>query len=163
MEKFQVTPDLYASKGKRIANVFVDYFIRLVIALMVGVIIGVLSELTNIDTLYDWVVSENKIKDYIIDIIILVIYYNIIEALTGRSIGKYVTKTKIVLEDGSKPDFQQILIRTLCRLIPFDAFSFLGAEARGWHDSLSKTFVVDVEKFEAKRNANNEIDEIGLN
>lgn len=80
----------------------------------------------------------------------------------GRSIGKYFTKTKVVMEDGSVPKTTDIILRTLCRLIPFNAFSFFNDEARGWHDSMSDTYVVDIEKFEAKRNTQSELDMIGV-
>jgi len=33
--------------------------------------------------------------------------------------------------------------RTLCRLIPFDALSFLFNDSVGWHDTLSKTRIVN--------------------
>jgi hypothetical protein len=42
--------------------------------------------------------------------------------------------------DGSKPGLRTILLRTLCRFIPFEPFSFFGE--RGWHDGLSDTLVV---------------------
>lgn len=51
--------------------------------------------------------------------------------LKGKTIGKYITKTIVVMEDGSKPKASDIVLRSLCRLIPFDAFSFLGTEGKG--------------------------------
>ena len=68
--------------------------------------------------------------------------------------GKCATNTVIVNEAGNRPNFGQILGRTFARLIPFDALSFFSA--RGWHDSLSGTYVVSA--------ANNETatDEITL-
>ena len=82
---------------------------------------------------------------------LLLIYYTTIETLTGRSLGKFITKTKVVIYDGSKPTFNEILVRSLCRLIPLEHFSFLGEDGNGWHDSISKTYVVDIAKFEAKK------------
>lgn len=160
-EKFKVTPDLYASHGKRLGNFLLDYVIQVVLGAGIGIVLVLIAELTESYDLYNWLISEDKLSDYIFGIIILLIYYIIIETITGRSIGKYATNTKVVLEDGSKPDFNDIVIRTLCRIIPFDGLSFLGSKAHGWHDSLSKTYVVDIAKFEAKKNAANEIDEIG--
>ena len=68
----------------------------------------------------------------------------------------------VVLEDGTKPTTSDIVIRSLCRFIPFEAFSFLGDEGRGWHDSLSDTYVVDVEKLNAIKKAKTDIDLIGV-
>lgn len=160
-ESFKVTPDLHASKGKRFTNFIIDYAMQIVLGFIFGIVLALIAELTNSITIYDWLLSESKLSDYVFGIIILIIYYNIIEILTGRSIGKYITKTKVVMEDGSKPKFTDILLRTVCRIIPFEAFSFFGEEARGWHDSLSKTYVVDVDKFDAKRRADSEIEDIG--
>ena len=66
------------------------------------------------------------------------------------------------MEDGSKPIFQDIFLRSLCRFIPFEVFSFLGSEGRGWHDSMSNTYVVDIAKFEAKKKSQSELEQIGV-
>ncbi len=39
-------------------------------------------------------------------------------------------------------DFKTAFIRSLCRLISFEQFSYLGGGLNGWHDSLSNTQVV---------------------
>jgi uncharacterized RDD family membrane protein YckC len=149
--KYTVTPDVLASKGLRFANFCIDYIVQIIFGIAIGAIIGIVSELSESYALYDVVVeSESRLSDYIFGAFILIVYYLIIETLTGRSLGKYITKTKVVLYDGSKPTFNEILVRTLCRIIPFEQFSFFGEEGKGWHDSISKTYVVDIAKFEAK-------------
>ena len=45
---------------------------------------------------------------------------------------------------GGRPSTAQVLGRTLCRIIPFEAFSFLGTPPKGWHDVIPKTMVVSV-------------------
>ncbi|WP_299884896.1 RDD family protein [uncultured Lacinutrix sp.] len=150
-KNFKVTPDIYASKGKRFANLIIDYIIQVLIGGLVGMLIGLIINLTDNYELYEWFfVDEARWKDYLLGIIILLVYFIIIESLTAHSIGKYITKTKIVMEDGSKPQISDIILRSLCRLIPFEQFSFLGDEARGWHDSMSNTYVVDEIKLKAK-------------
>lgn len=73
-----------------------------------------------------------------------VVYYAAFEATSGRTLGKLVTGTRVVAEDGAPARFGQILGRTLARFIPFEPFSVLfgGTPPRGWHDSLSGTRVV---------------------
>ncbi len=160
-ETFKVTDDILAPKGKRFLNYIIDFIIKMIIGVGVGILIGIISNLTDNYGLYDFFIeSESRLADYIFGFIITFIYYNIFETLTSRTIGKYITQTKVVLIDGSKPKFDEILIRTLCRFIPFNAFSFLG-DGRGWHDSLSKTYVVDVNKFENKHHAFNNLEQIG--
>jgi len=68
-------------------------------------------------------------------------YYYIMEASFQKTVAKFITKTKVVTNNGSKPSKSDILIRTLCRLIPFDRVSFLFTR-NGIHDRLSGTRVV---------------------
>jgi len=71
---------------------------------------------------------DNRFIQYLLGIVVGYAYYVFFEGVTGRSIGKYFTKTKVVTEDGEKPNFETILVRSLCRFIPFEAFSFLGGD-----------------------------------
>ncbi|MDG5490815.1 RDD family protein [Psychroserpens sp. SPM9] len=160
--EYTVTPDVLASKGIRFANFIIDYIMQVIIGAAIGFAIGILSDMTGNYTVSDAILySESTLVDFLFGYIVLLIYYTTIETLTGRSIGKFVTNTKVVIYDGSKPSFHEILVRSLCRMIPFEAFSFLGEDGKGWHDSISKTFVVDIKKFEEKKVAFEELDEIG--
>lgn len=72
----------------------------------------------------------------------MILYYFIMEKVFGKTVGKMVTGTRVVNETGGVPSTGQILGRTFCRLIPFEAFSFLGKTARGWHDRIPGTYVI---------------------
>lgn len=69
------------------------------------------------------------------------LYYVFSEYKYQKTIGKLLTKTKVVMNDGRKPELNEIFIRTACRLIPFDRLSFLFARS-GFHDYLSNTMVI---------------------
>jgi uncharacterized RDD family membrane protein YckC len=69
-------------------------------------------------------------------------YYFLTEVFTGKTPGKYLTRTHVVDETGGRAKPVQILLRSLYRLVPFDAFSFLSAGRPGWHDRWSKTRVI---------------------
>ncbi len=72
-------------------------------------------------------------------------YHFILESLTQKTAGKLITGTKVVDRYGNKPSPGTIAIRTLCRFIPFEAFSFLfygKYPIHGWHDRISGTLVV---------------------
>jgi uncharacterized RDD family membrane protein YckC len=70
-------------------------------------------------------------------------YYIIFESIWQTTFGKLATKTKVVNYQGNKAGFWRIVGRTLCRLIPFDRFSYLfSSYPMGWHDRISKTLVV---------------------
>ncbi|WP_158237856.1 RDD family protein [Emticicia sp. TH156] len=68
-------------------------------------------------------------------------YYFIIEGCFKTTVGKVITKSTIVNADGEFISMGNAFIRTLCRYIPFEPFSFL-IGSRGWHDSVSNTSVV---------------------
>ena len=82
--------------------------------------------------------------------LVYVLYYIIFEAIWQKTIAKYITKTKVVMRDGTKPPFKNIVGRTFARIIPFEQFSFLfGSYPIGWHDGLSSTIVVPSSYTEA--------------
>lgn len=122
---------------RRLLNLFIDYFCYLIFALGIGAAIGVIGGEAAVDAI-------DQIPSFLFGMIIISIYYILFEATTGRTPAKYLTGTMVVTIDGKKPGFGQIVIRTLCRFIPFEQFSFLGKNPRGWHDKISKTIVVRV-------------------
>jgi uncharacterized RDD family membrane protein YckC len=79
---------------------------------------------------------------FLLEIPFLLLYYLILEGIFNTTAGKCATGTTITNADGGRPGFGQIVLRTFCRLIPFEAFSFFTAGARGWHDTFSNTYVV---------------------
>jgi uncharacterized RDD family membrane protein YckC len=95
----------------------------------------------GLDLLYE--IADNRLLDILVTTLVYVAYCGVLEYGSGKTIGKILMKTRVVREDGSKPDFITIVKRSLSRIIPFDAFSFLSNNPRGWHDSISDTIVVD--------------------
>ena len=133
-----------ADKGKRFTNYFVDQFFVIGLGLIFGAILGLAIAFFAPKQLSVFA-EDNRILDYGLGIFITILYYSFFEGFTGRSLGKFITKTKVVTEEGEKPDFGTILIRSLCRNIPFNALSFLNSDAIGWHDQFSKTRVVEMD------------------
>lgn len=127
-----------ANGGLRFANYIIDLIAIIILNLIwgftIGLILGILA-LSFIDKL----LANERFFNFVIGILNTMIFYTIFEGLFGKTPGKLITKTKVVDENGKKPDIGTIMLRSLCRLIPFEAFSFLGSEARGWHDTISKT------------------------
>jgi uncharacterized RDD family membrane protein YckC len=78
--------------------------------------------------------------------LVMLVYFIPLEAIWGRTLGKLITRTKVVALDGRRPTLWRIALRTLCRMNPFDAFSFIGSFAGnlpvGFHDKCSHTRVV---------------------
>jgi len=68
-------------------------------------------------------------------------YYIFMETKYQKTIGKFMTRTKVVMRNGSKPEINDILRRTFCRLIPLDNVSYL-FNSNGYHDRLSDTTLI---------------------
>jgi uncharacterized RDD family membrane protein YckC len=129
-----------ASGGLRFANYILDMISYFIFSMLIGVFLGIIFVLAGTDP--TWIENSSKITQYFIGFIVLSGYYIFFEGVFGQTPGKMITGTKVVTENGEKPTIEMIMTRTLCRFIPFEAFSFLNSNAIGWHDSLSKTRVV---------------------
>ena len=124
-----------AGQGARFLNLIIDYFVQFGISFAFGVIVVVIRGQAGVDFI-------DSTPVIVIGTTILLLYYFVCEATTSRTLGKLITGTKVVNANGGKASLGQIAGRTFARLIPFEAFSFLGTPTRGWHDSLPKTFVI---------------------
>ena len=160
-KKFTVTDDLLASKSQRFLNFIIDVLIVYVIEITIGTTIIIVGDLTNSYGASNWVTSLSLIESFFFGLIILFFYYGLTEMYFSRTFAKYFTKTLVVKHDGSKPNMKSIIIRTVSRLIPLEPFSFLTAE-RGWHDTLSVTYVVKKHEFIAKKKLLDPSDEIAV-
>ena len=127
-----------AGTGLRLANSMVDGIIFYFVFISVNYFMFSLKY--DHDVAYS-LSQTNKDGGFFISALVNVICYTLCESLTQRTPGKYFTKTIVINEYGEKPDLANILGRSIIRLVPFDALSFLSG-GRGWHDKWSKTFVV---------------------
>lgn len=134
-----------ASQGTRFGNYLLDRIFILIISFFLGFIFTLLLTIISPNSA-GYFEQMGKLEEFVWGFIIGMFYYSFFEALTGRSIAKFITGTKVVDENGNTPTFDAILLRSLCRYIPFNAFSFLGSDAVGWHDSFSKTRVIKIKQ-----------------
>ncbi|MBS1565581.1 MAG: RDD family protein [Bacteroidetes bacterium] len=123
-----VTP---ADKVIRFGNYIIDVIVFLMLFMLHVVVIEAVFH-TKADPDSPWLT--------IYYLMLLFGYFFIFEYFFGKTPGKFLTKTRVVDMNGEWPGGKKLLIRTLCRLIPFDNFSFLFSA--GWHDMLSGTVVV---------------------
>ncbi|WP_316764241.1 MULTISPECIES: RDD family protein [Pedobacter] len=82
---------------------------------------------------------------YILTYSFISFYYLISEGIFNTTIGKTILNNVIVNNIAEKPSFGKRIGRTFSRLIPFEAFSFIFLY-RGWHDSITETYIVKSEK-----------------
>lgn len=87
----------------------------------------------------------SEINNRILAFIIYFLYYFLCEILFSSTLGKMITKTRVVDNiTVLKPSLAGVLIRTLSRLIPFEAFSiFFDSDNLLWHDKISRTTVIN--------------------
>lgn len=98
----------------------------------------------------DW--SQQLARAGIITLVAIV-YYSLWEWLAGRTPAKWLTGCRIFrAHDYARPGAGSIFWRTLSRFIPFEPFSLIQNRPRGWHDSISSTFVSDSKIQYGERN-----------
>ncbi len=117
----KLTPDALASKKLRFFNSLVDYGI----VYLIGQFIMLNQQISVI-----WLGP------------IIFVYCFLFESIFGVTLGKIVTNTRVTDVFGNKPTIFSVFIRSLVRLIPFEALSFLSSTGRGWHDYFSGTYVI---------------------
>jgi len=115
---------------KRLGNTILDAIICGVLAMIItSMVFGWNSQSSSAGLFY---------------VLLAIGYFAVSEMLWQKTPAKFITGTKVVMRDGSKPPFMNILGRSLARLIPFESLSFLFRRYPvGWHDKLSNTIVVD--------------------
>ncbi len=86
----------------------------------------------------------NYIYSISLGLILYLAYYTILEFYFRRTLGKFLTRTKVVNRTGDEITFITIFKRTLARLIPIDIFYYL-ISRNGLHDKLSNTQVIKLE------------------
>lgn len=91
------------------------------------------------------IAESTSISDFEINLYYLIFYFLYFFGLEttnrGKTIGKRLLRMSVMNNKGEKPSITEIFTRSLCRLIPFDAISFLCGW--NWHDTLSATYVVN--------------------
>lgn len=127
-----------ASQPKRYLNFLIDLLFQLIISYFLTFLyIIILHKIPQINFI-------SIIYYSILNFVIFILYYTLSEGFWGKSPAKFITHTRVLRENGQSLTLYIILLRTLCRCIPFDSFSFLFSKnPKGWHDSLPKIIVID--------------------
>lgn len=130
-----------ASTGKRLANYIIDLIVFYALAFVVGVLLVVFFGPDVLD--YDETTASGFL-DRIISLIAYGILLGLIEGFCkGKTLGKLITGTRAVTEDGKPVDFAHGFKRGLIRIVPFNPFSAFGSPSYPWHDKWSNTLVID--------------------
>jgi uncharacterized RDD family membrane protein YckC len=106
-------------------------------------VLGIVLGLTGLaDSYVDFMQSGiGKAFHYLIQYALFVVFYTLMEGLSkGRTLGKLVTGTHAIQEGGAPITWKNALLRSLCRIIPFEPVS--GFNGYPWHDKMTETIVV---------------------
>ncbi|WP_343634359.1 RDD family protein [Fluviicola sp.] len=132
-------PPEVVSQGVRFGYFMIDVVFFYIITFIIGVVIGIIVVATgNVEELR----PDSGLIKFLdkMGYLIFFLYYAISEGLGGTTLGKLICGYTVIDEYANKVPFSKALLRTVCRYIPFEAFSCFAE--RGWHDTLSKTYVV---------------------
>jgi uncharacterized RDD family membrane protein YckC len=130
-----------ATKLRRFVHWMIDRLIVVGIIFLGMIAAGIVGG----DEVLDWAEQLPWWQDQLIGAAVMIVYYTLMESTTGTTIGKLLTGTRVVDEAGRPITFGQALLRSLSRIVPFEAFSILLADdddPRGWHDRWPRTRVV---------------------
>ena len=122
-----------SDKGVRAANFIIDFICIAIFALILWAIFFKTGEKVSWGL---WIALAT------------ILYYFSLEAATGRTLGKILTRTKVVDLNGHPPGPEKIFFRTILRLNPLDWYSYAFGSAVGSHDLLSRTRVVRMGEIE---------------
>ncbi len=123
----------------RLVNFLIDYLCIYCLATAVGIILGYIS---SVEYLFFNANQFNPFLDYVIFTSTLLGYYSTEYFFNGKSLGKFLTRTRVIHNTELEISFKVYLLRSLWRLIPLEIFSFLPFSKECWHDHFSDTQVV---------------------
>lgn len=135
------------TEGPRFAHYFVDLICYYIIMISLSFLIGFIALYSDYNN--SGAALSFQYVSQIFFILSYPLYYFFFEALWQRTPGKFLTKTVVINEYAEKPSVGSIILRSLIRLIPFEAFSCFGnrrKQSLGWHDRWSNTYVVPTEE-----------------
>jgi len=149
-ETIEIKLDMQASATKRFINYFIDTIVFLVLSIPFFVVINLLGLPLSAEDPLSWV-------------LMWLLYYFLTELILQRTIGKYITGTKIVTADGLRPGIVKIIIRTFMRLIPFRILS-IDEKKLGmfWRDTASGIYVIDAKKYKQALALKGSFEQIGI-
>ncbi|MFL5743896.1 MAG: RDD family protein [Niastella sp.] len=131
-----------ASTGKRFANYIIDLIVFYLFVFGFAILLAIAAP----STFNSWTRESSSlgIVDNILSLFFYAIYMSIVEALLkGRSVGKFITKTRAVNLDGTPISASTAFSRGFSRAVPFCVFSALGSVCNPWQDKWTNTMVIN--------------------
>ncbi|CAL1520229.1 RDD family protein [Chitinophaga sp. MM2321] len=121
-----------ATRWHRFANFVIDYIVVLGILLVLIVAFYTLSDATE---------ELGTLELQILFAVLFVVYYGLMEGyVNGRTVGKMITKTRVVRHDEQPMSVSKALLRGVTRLVPFEPLTGFGSAPL--HDKWTDTYVI---------------------
>ena len=137
-----------ASVGVRFANLLIDTLFYYAVMLLLAVALGFLYEATGNDIETSFLSREDIgaiSLQYLLSFITYLGVFTLMEgSAKGKTLGKLITGTRALTIDGGNITWKIAFMRSLCRIVPFEAFSAFGGNP--WHDRWTDTIVVKERK-----------------
>jgi len=142
-EKLEREEIKIASLSKRIISMTIDDFLISLIVIM-----GFSGSFANVKSFQEALVVSDKLFVYIL--IAYTLYHWIFVALYGKTVGKFITKTKVIdIQTLDKPNWLFSLIRSIMRNFD-EMFFYMGMAVaifdpynRALHDIIGRCIVVE--------------------
>lgn len=160
-KELDVDYTMLASRRQRLVTIIIDTIVFIILTVLVRVFAPFLYYVFDYDGLLIWISELSPAAMVTINIGIFVLYYVLMEWQAQRTLGKFVSGTKVVLADGTRPGLGAIVLRTACRYIPLEVFSVFGEGGRMWHDSIPNTYVIDLVTYKRAEAVKSELHDIG--
>lgn len=123
----------------RAANFLIDYLSIYCLSTVFGIMVGYL---TSIQYLFFNANQFNPFWDFIIFTFTLFVFYSTEYLFNGKSLGKFLTQTRVRHNVEMEISFKTYILRTLWRAMPLELISFMPGINEHWHDQFSDTCVV---------------------
>jgi uncharacterized RDD family membrane protein YckC len=135
-----------ASHGQRFANYLVDNLLmRFGLSWLTSYLVG--TFLVNLfpEFYAEMILSEVFSYYFVLYLIVIcnyLIYYTFCEKVfNGYTLGKLITGSRAIREDGGELTWKNAFMRSLSRMVPFEQFSIWFGDGL-WHDTWTKTMVI---------------------
>ncbi|HEY8895411.1 MAG TPA: RDD family protein [Niastella sp.] len=131
-----------AKPGKRILNFIIDFIASFLAAtFLYGITVDFILPPKPIS--YTPRNSNSDLLDLLYFFSVYALFMGIMEAgYKGKTIGKFLTKTKAVNLDGSPISIKTAFARAFIRAIPLNPLSALTSACNPWHDKWTNTTVI---------------------
>src|SRR5579863_9850292 len=112
-----------ASGGKRFANYLIDlvafYLFMIVLGFVLAMVApGIMQEYVGADS------AGRQLELRLYSVLLYILFMWVLEmAARGKTLGKLITGTRAVNDDGTRISPKTALLRSLSRIVPFEAFS----------------------------------------